>query len=100
MAEFTYNNAKNVNTSYIFFEINCGYHPYVSLEYKVDFYLKFSLGDKLIKALRELLSNCRKNLLHAEKLQKRVHDKGVKPCSYALGKKIWLDSKYIKIKQN
>ena len=40
------------------------------------------------------------NLLHAQKLQKKTHDKGVKPQSYAPGEKIWLNSKYIKTKQN
>ena len=38
------------------------------------------------------------NLHHAQELQKRAHDKEVKPRSYALGKKLWLNSKYIKIK--
>ena len=43
---------------------------------------------------------CRQNLFHAQKLQKRVHDKGVKPQSYAPDEKVWLNSKYIKTKQN
>ena len=41
-----------------------------------------------------------KTLYHAQELQKRTHNKGVKPWSYALSKKIWLNTKYIKIKQN
>ena len=43
---------------------------------------------------------CRENLHHAQELQKRAHDKGVKPRSYAPGDKVWLNSKYIKTKQN
>ena len=43
---------------------------------------------------------CQQNLLYAQKLQKKAHDKGVKPQSYALEEKVWLNSKYIKIKQN
>ena len=43
---------------------------------------------------------CRKNLYHAQKLQKQVHGKNVKPKSYAFGDKIELNSKYIKTKQN
>ena len=43
---------------------------------------------------------CQQNLLHAQELQKKVHDKGVKPQSYIPGEKVWLNSKYIKIKQN
>ena len=43
---------------------------------------------------------CRKNLHHAQKLQKRVHNKRVKPQNYALSEKVWFNSKYIKIKRN
>ena len=43
---------------------------------------------------------CQENLHHAQELQKRAHDKGVKPRSYAPGEKVWLNSKYIKTKRN
>ena len=43
---------------------------------------------------------CRENLHHAQELQKRAHNKGVKPRSYAPGDKVWLNSKYIKTKRN
>ena len=43
---------------------------------------------------------CRKNFYHAQELQKRAYNKGVNLRSYAPGDKIWLNSKYIKIKQN
>ena len=43
---------------------------------------------------------CQKNLYYTQKLQKRAHDKGVNLRSYASGDKIWLNSKYIKTKQN
>ena len=43
---------------------------------------------------------CQQNLYYAQKLQKRGHDKGVKPQSYAPGKKVWLSSKYLKTKRN
>ena len=43
---------------------------------------------------------CRENLHHAQELQKRAHDKGAKPRSYAPGEKVWLNSKYIKTKRN
>ncbi len=43
---------------------------------------------------------CCQNLLYTQELQKRVHDKKEKSRSYALGKKIWLNSKYIKTKKN
>ena len=43
---------------------------------------------------------CRENLHHAQKLQKRAHNKSVKPRSYVSNDKVWLNSKYIKTKQN
>ena len=43
---------------------------------------------------------CQQNLHHTQKLQKRGHDKGVKPQSYAPGEKVWLSSKYLKTKSN
>ena len=43
---------------------------------------------------------CRKNIYHGQELQKRAHDKGVKPRSYAPGKEVWLNSKFIKTKRN
>ena len=43
---------------------------------------------------------CQQNLYHTQKLQKRVHNKGVKPQSYVLSDKVWLSSKHLKTKQN
>ena len=43
---------------------------------------------------------CRENFYYAQELQKRAHNKRVKPKSYALRDKVWLNSKYIKTKQN
>lgn len=46
------------------------------------------------------MSIYQQNLHHAQKLQKQANNKSVKPYSYALDKKIWSTSKYIKTKQN
>ncbi len=100
MAEFAYNNDKNASTSHTSSELNCGYHLKVSFEEDVDPRSRFRSANKLAKKLRELIEICYQNLLYTQKLQKRVHDKGVKSHSYAPGKKIWLNSKYIKMKQN
>ncbi len=43
---------------------------------------------------------CRENLQHTQELQKRYHNKHAKPKSYAIGEKVWLNSKYIKTKRN
>ena len=40
----------------------------------------------------------RENLQHAQDFQKRAHNKGTKPKSYVSDDKVWLNSKYIKIK--
>ena len=100
MAEFAYNNAKNASTGHTAFELNCGYHPQMSYEEEVDPRSKSKSADKLSAELRELMFVCRENLHHAQELQKRAHDKGVKPRSYAPGDKVWLNSKYIKTKRN
>ena len=100
MAEFAYNNAKNASTSYTPFELNCGYHFRMSYEEDVDSCSQSKSADELSAEFRELIIVCRENLYHTQELQKRAYDKEVKPRSYALGKKIWLNSKYIKIRRN
>ena len=100
MAEFAYNNAKNANTGHTPFKLNCGYYPRVSFEENTDPRSQSKTADELSAKLRELMIVCRENLQHAQELQKQAHDKGVKPKSYAAGDKIWLNSKYIKTKQN
>ena len=75
MAEFAYNNAKNANTSHTPFELNCGFYPQVFFKDDVD----SCSADKLAKKLRELIDICQQNLLYAQKLQKKVHDKDIKP---------------------
>ena len=99
MAEFAYNNAKNANNGYIPFKLNCGYHPRIFIKEDIDPCSWSKTADKLSAKLRELIFICRKNLHHAQKLQKQAQNKGVKPWSYALGDKVWLNSKYIKTKQ-
>ena len=41
-----------------------------------------------------------KNLYRTQKLQKQANDKSVKPKNYAPDNKVWLNTKYIKTKQN
>ena len=100
MAEFAYNNAKNASSGHTPFEFNCGYHSRMSYKKDVDPRSKSKSADKLSTELRELMIVCRENLHHAQELQKRAHDKGVKPRSYAPSDKVWLNSKYIKTKRN
>ena len=100
MAEFAYNNSKNASTDQIPFELNCGYYPWMFYKEKVDPYFQSKSADKLSKEVRKLMIMCCKNLYHTQKLQKRAYDKRVKSWSYAPGKKVWLNSKFIKTKRN
>ena len=43
---------------------------------------------------------CWKNLHHVQEFQKQGNDKSVKAKSYVPYNKVWLNSTYIKIKQN
>ncbi len=100
MAEFAYNNGKNTSTGHTPFKLNCGYHPRASYKKDVDPRSRSKSAYELATELRELMAVCRENLQHAQELQKRYHDKHAKPRSYAPGEKVWLNSKYIKTKQN
>ena len=100
MAEFAYNNARNASTDYMPFELNCGYHPWVSYKEDVDPCSQSKSADELSAELKKLMIVCRENLHHVQELQKRAHNKGVKSQSYAPGEKVWLNSKYIKTKCN
>ena len=100
IVKFAYNNTTNASTSQTPFELNYGYHPRISYKEKIDSCSKFKSADKLSVKLRELMIVCQKNFYHTQELQRRAHDKGVNLRSYALNNKIWLDSKYIKTKQN
>ena len=100
IAEFAYNNTKNASTGHTLFKFNCGYHSKVFFEEDVDFRLRSRSTNELAEKLKKLIEVCCQNLLHAQELQKRAYDKGVKSRSYALGEKVWLNSKYIKTKKN
>ena len=100
MTEFAYNNSKNASTSHTPFKLNYGYHPRMSYKKEIDPRSQSKSADELSEELRELMVICRENLHHAQELQKRAHDKRVKPWSYVPGKKVWLNSKFIKTKRN
>ena len=100
MAKFAYNNVKNARTGNMPFKLHCGYYPRLSFEDDTNLYFQLKTTNKLLTELQELMTVCQKNLSHAQKLQKRAQDKGLKPKSYIFGNKVWLNSKYIKTKQN
>ena len=57
-------------------------------------------AEELSSELRNLMDAYQQNLHHAQKLQKRAHNKDVKSQSYAAGDKAWLSSKHLKTKRN
>ncbi len=77
-AEFAYNNIKDANTGYIIFELNYKYHPRVFFGDETNSYSRSYSANKLGDKLRELIEICYQNLLNIYKLQKKVHNKGVK----------------------
>ena len=100
MAEFAYNNAKNSSSGHTPFELNCGYHLCVSFEEDINPCSPSKSANKLLAELRDPITVCQKNLHHAQELQNRAQDKGVKPRSYVPSDKVWLNNKYIKTKCN
>ena len=100
IAKFAYKNAKNLSTGHTLFELNCDYHPCVSFEKNINPRFWSESADELSAELQDLMTVCWGNLHHAQELQKRAYDKGVKPRSYSSRDKVWLNSKYIKIKHN
>lgn len=89
MAKFAYDNTKNINVDHT---------PIAQRGYRAP--SKSRLASKLADKLKKLIEVCCYNLLYVQELQKRVHNKGVKSCSYAPGEKVQLNSKYITTKQN
>ena len=100
MLEFAYINSKNASTSHMPFKSNCSYHSRMSYKEKVNPHSQSKSVNELLEKLKELKIVCHKNLYHAQELQKRAYDKGVKPWNYAPGEKVWLNSKFIEIKRN
>ena len=100
MAKFAYNNTKNANTGHTSFELNSSYHPQISYKNNVDPFSQSKTANELSAELKKLMIVWCENLHRTQKLQKQAHNKDVKPQRYALGNKIWLNSKYIKTKQN
>ena len=88
MAEFAYNNAKNVSIGYIFFELNYRYYPCISYKEDCDPHSKLRTMEELSSELQKLMTVYQQNLHHAQKLQKQAHDTVVKPRSYAPDDKI------------
>ena len=100
MAKFAYNNTQNASIGHTLFELNCGYHLPISFKEDIHTRSWSESANKLSDELRELMIVCRENLYYAQELQKQAQNKDIKSWSYAFNNKVWLNSKYIKTKQN
>ena len=100
IAEFAYKNAKNHSIGHMSFKLNCDYHLCISFEENTDPCSWSKSANEWSAELQDLMTVCRENLYHSQKLQKQAYNKGVKPRSYAPDDKVWLNNKYIKIKCN
>ena len=100
MTRFAYNKAKNTRTDYTLFELNCGYHPCIIYKENINLFFKSKTANKQVSEFLEMMTVCKKNFYYAQKLQKQPYNMSVKLQSYVLGNKVWLNSKYIKVKQN
>ena len=100
MAKFAYNNAKNASIGYMLFELNYNYHSCIFFKKDIDSRLWSKIANKLLAKLQELIIIYWQNLHHTQKFQNQAYNKGVKPKSHVFGDKVWLNSKYIKTKQN
>lgn len=98
MAKFAYSNAKNTSNDHKFFKSNCAYYFPMSYKKEVNSHCKLKLANELCVKLRVLTIIFKKNLYHAQDLQKRVYNKGVKRKTNAFSNKVGLNTKYIKMK--
>lgn len=65
MAQFAYNNAKNVNTEYTLFKLNFGYHFLVFYKKNINLCFRLKIVEEILFELHELVIVRQKNLHHA-----------------------------------
>ena len=68
IAEFAYNNTKNVSTSHTPFKLNCSYNPCVSYKKGINLGFKSKSANELLIELQKLMTVYKKNFYHAQKL--------------------------------
>ena len=88
MAKFVYNNAKHASIRYTLFKLNCGYNLRISYKEDINPRSRSKAADKLTKKLENLMVTCRENLQYIQKMQKRAHNKEIKPRNYFPSEKI------------
>ena len=99
VAEFSYNNAKHATTSTSPFEANLGYRPRMSWDEEIDPRKRSKCAVEEAKHLTNLIRQCRENIAEAQLTQVRYYDRMHQERLYKLGKKVWLNGKYINTKR-
>lgn len=56
MTEFANDNSKNINISYIFFELNCNFYPRIYHKKDINPQSKLISVDKLVAELRDVIN--------------------------------------------
>ena len=68
IAKFAYNNAKNLSTGHMPFELNCSYCPCVFFEEDTDPRSELKSADELSAELWDLMTVCQENLQHTQEI--------------------------------
>lgn len=100
MAEFAYNNMKNISMDHISFKLNCGFHPKVFLGGKCQSLLPIKIDRQAGKWAQRADDYLQTKPLIYTRALRQYYNNHAKPWNYASGKKVWLNNKYIKSKQN
>ena len=82
------------------FKLSYSYYPQVVFKNKCKKCFKLLSANKLAIKRRELIKIFCQNFLYIQDLRKQANDKKVKLWSYVPNKKVWFNSKQIKIKRN
>ena len=64
MAEFAYNNAKNASTGFTPFELNCGYHLWVSYKEDLDPHSQLKTAEELSSKFQNLIAAYKQNFYY------------------------------------
>ena len=89
-----------MNTGHTPFQLNFSFYSKAFFKENTDLCFKSKSADIILTELQELMTICHKNIYYAQKVQKQAYNKGINIKNYAQEDKIWLNSKYIKTKQN
>ena len=97
LAEFVYNNAKNVSTGMSPFYANYGYHPRHTIRIQQPAGNTNPSADTFIQRLEEIHEELRVHLESAQQTYKDNHDKRVKaPPPFKPGDLVWLNRTNVK----